>query len=180
MIIHFNGMPGVGKFTVAKLLAEKLNARLIDNHLLLDLVLTLCERRSAEYFSLIRRFTDVILDEISTKPDGIFIFTNALAAEFAEDRERFEQLSRFASEKNIPFVQVLLSCSLAENKRRIISENRKLKGKLMKAGELDEIYKNYSIYHPPTEFALQIDTTHLSAEGVSEQIKEYLEKVSLM
>lgn len=30
MIIHFNGMPGVGKLTIARILAEKLDATLID------------------------------------------------------------------------------------------------------------------------------------------------------
>jgi shikimate kinase len=176
MIIHFNGMPGVGKFTVAKLLAEKLNVRLIDNHRLIDLVLSLCDRGSAEYLNLIEKFTEVILDEISTKPDQIFIFTNALAAELAEDRERFEQISQFASQNNIPFVQVLLFCDLEENKRRVVSENRKTKSKLMNANELEKLYQNYTIYHPTAKFALTIETTDLSAEMVSEQIQTFIEQ----
>ena len=178
MIIHLNGMPGVGKFTVAKLLAEKLNARLIDNHLLIDLVLNLCERGSTEYFVLIGKFTDVILAEIAKECDRTFIFTNALSAEFEEDRQRFEQIRQFASKKTIPFVQVLLTCDLAENKRRIMSENRHLKGKLTNTNELDNLYKNHSIYHPPTTLNLKIDTTSLSATEVSGQFNDYIEKIS--
>lgn len=177
MIIHINGMPGVGKLTVAKLLAAQLNARLIDNHLVIDLVLSLCERGSEDYVVLIQKFTGVILNEIAEKSDQLYIFTNALAAESAKDMERLDQIRLFASKNKIPFVQVLLSCDLAENRRRVASENRKLKGKLMNEDELEALHKNYSIYHPPTELNLKIDTTSLSANDVSEQIRNYIRKI---
>ena len=179
MIIHLNGMIGVGKLTVAKLLSAKLNSRLIDKHLVIDLVTTICERGSSSYFALLKKFTEVILEEIAERREDIFIFTNALSAELEEDRERFDYLSRFSKRENIPFVQVLLTCDLEENKRRIVSDDRKTKGKLMNPFELEEICRNYSIYHPPNEFALKINTTNLSAEEVSEQIKNYIEKISM-
>lgn len=169
MIIHINGMPGVGKFTVAKLLAEKLNARLIDNHLLIDLVLTICERGSAKYISMLKKLMDVVLEQIAENPNQTFIFTNALAAEFAEDKERFDQIRCFAEKHEIPFVQILLNCDLGENKKRIVSENREAKGKLIDADELEKLQK-YTIYHPPTEFSFEIDSTNLSAKIVAEKI----------
>lgn len=177
MIVHLNGMPGVGKFTVANLLAEKLNARLIDNHLVIDLVLAVCERGSPHYSSMIKRINDVILEQIAETPDKTFIFTNALATEISGDRERFEQFSQFTKNKNLPFVQIFLDCDLEENKKRIISENRKLKGKLLDPNEIETLRKNYTIYHPPTEYELAIETTHLSPEDVSEQIKVFVEKI---
>ncbi|HMS39005.1 MAG TPA: AAA family ATPase [Pyrinomonadaceae bacterium] len=179
MIVHINGMPGVGKLTVAKTLATKLNFRLIDNHLLIDLVTTVWKHGSAEYLSMLKKITGVVLEEIAKKPNEIFIFTNALSAELEEDRERFDRLSGFAKDKNIPFVQIFLDCDLEENQRRIVSEERKTKGKLMNADELEEIHKNYTIYHPPTKFALIINITNLSAEEVSGQIESYVEKISM-
>lgn len=177
MIIHLNGMIGVGKLTVAKLLSANLNARLIDNHLLIDLVTACCERGSSDYFLMLKKLSDVVLAQIEKTPDEIFIFTNALSAELEDDRERLEYLSQFSKNRNIPFVQVLLNCDLEENKRRIISEERRTKGKLMNVDELEDICQNYTMYHPPTEFALAIDTTNLSAEEVSGQIKSYIEKI---
>lgn len=178
MFIHINGMPGVGKLTAAKLLAEKLGARLIDNHLVIDLVLSLCERGSPEYLSLIQKFMAVILEEIATKPDHTFIFTNALAAEMAEDRNRVERLRDFAQHNNMSFVQVFLKCELKENQRRIVSESRQSKGKMMDADELKDIYQSFTIYHPPAEFSLTIDTTSLSPDEVSAEIKNYLETIN--
>lgn len=174
MIIHINGMPGVGKFTVAKLLAEKLNARLIDNHLLIDLVLTICKRGSEEYISLIKKMMSVILEQIAETPDQTFIFTNALAEKAEGDKERFHQIQHFAENSKIPFVQILLKCDLEENKRRLVSEERKIKCKLMDADELQNLQK-YTIYHPPTELAFEIDTTRLSAQNVAEKINDFLD-----
>lgn len=167
-------MPGVGKRTVAEILAKKINARLIDNHLPIDLVLAICERGSAEYLSMLQRIMNIVLEQIAETPDQIFIFTNALSAEHAEDRGRFEQIRSFAETNKIPFVQILLKCDLEENKRRIVSENRKTKGKLMDADELEKLQK-YTIYYPPTAFAFEIDTTNLSAEVAAEKIKTYID-----
>jgi thymidylate kinase len=174
MIIHFNGMPGVGKLTIAKILAKKINARLIDNHLPIDLVLAVCERGSAKSIEMIQKIVAVILEQIAEMPDQIFIFTNALAADYDGDKERFDQIRRFAENNKIPFVQILLKCDLEENKRRIVSENRQSKGKLMDADELEKLQK-YTIYHPPSEFAFELDTTNLSPEAAAEEIKNFLD-----
>ena len=174
MIIHFNGMPGVGKRTVAEILANKINARLIDNHLLIDLVLAICERGSVEYISILKEIMAVVLEQIAQTSDQTFIFTNALAAESKGDRERFDQIHLFAENHKIPFVQILIKCNLEENKRRIVSENRKTKGKLMDVDELEKLQK-YTIYHPLTEFAFEIDTTNLSAAVAAEEIRNFLD-----
>ncbi len=41
MIIHFNGWPGVGKYTVAKIVANRLGLRFLDNHTLLNIAIAL-------------------------------------------------------------------------------------------------------------------------------------------
>jgi len=178
MIIHLNGMPGVGKMTVAKILAGRINARLIDNHLLIDLVTSVCERQNPNYQVMIKRIMKVVLEQVAETPDEIFIFTNALAAESRNDRERFEQIRRAAEKRKTPFVQISLTCELEENKRRIVSENRRLKGKLMNPDDLDGLYKRYTIYHPPAEHRLTIETTGVPAETVSDEIRDYIEKIS--
>lgn len=178
MIIHINGMPGVGKLTVARLTAEKLNARLVDNHLAINLAVSICERGSVEYFYFLVRLTDVILEQILKNPRQTYIFTNALTTELPEDKKRLDGLREFAENNQITFVQILIECNLAENKRRIVSASRNLQGKLSDAEDLDEIYKNYTVYHPPCEFALTLDTTNRSAQETATEIVKFVENLS--
>lgn len=176
MIIHINGMPGVGKKTIAEILAKKINARLIDNHLLIDLVLAICERGSPNYNSNIQKLMNVILGQIAETPNQIFIFTNALAEESESDKSRFNQIRSFAENQNIPFIQILINCELEENKRRIVSEDRKSKSKLMNADELEKLWK-YTIYHPSNEFSFELDSTHFSPEMSAENIKDFIDSI---
>ena len=51
-IIHINGWPGTGKLTVGRLLAERLGARLVDNHTLLNPAEALFSRSDPLHASL--------------------------------------------------------------------------------------------------------------------------------
>ncbi len=178
IIIHLNGMPGVGKLTTANILAKSIKARLLDNHLLIDTVVSVCDRGSADYQKLLKEMMSVILHHIRNNSDQVYIFTNALSAEHKEDRERFDQIRLFAEINDIPFVQILLSCDLETNKQRIGSEGRNLKGKLTNPDELEKL-KDYTIYHPMTRYAFTIDTTSLSADETATKIQEYFKGLSL-
>ena len=176
VIIHLNGMPGVGKLTVAGILAKRIGARLVDNHLLIDPVVAICDRGSSDYQKLLKKMVNVVLQHIRNCSEQVFIFTNALSAEYKEDRARLDQIRLFAENKNIPFIQILLRSDLETNKQRISSEARSLKGKLTNPEELEKL-KQYTIYHPQTEYALEIDTTTLSADETAAKIQEYFSRL---
>jgi thymidylate kinase len=175
MIIHFNGHGGVGKLTVAKILAAKLDAKLIDNHVVLDLVVSSVGRGGPKYLSMISKLMNVVFDEIAplTKEKS-FIFTNCLVSDYAEDQGRLDGIANFASQNQIPFVQILLECSLEENKKRITFENRKTKGKLMDPDILEKYYTSLVMYHPDKKHALRIDTTDKTPETVADEIYKYI------
>ena len=174
MIIHLNGMPGVGKFTVAKELRKALNGFLIDNHVSIDVALAVSDRGSPDYFEMIDKVMDIILERINAAPTESYIFTNCLSAEHQEDRDRFEKISNFAEIRKISFVQVLLECDLEENKRRIATDDRKSKGKLLDPDELIPLREKYTIYDPPGKHSLKIDTTFQKPLDVSAIIEKYL------
>ncbi|KAL8860484.1 MAG: hypothetical protein Q9178_003143 [Gyalolechia marmorata] len=51
--VYINGYPGVGKYTIAKELAQMLpNAKLLDNHLFIDPVAAVYDRSMPEYQGL--------------------------------------------------------------------------------------------------------------------------------
>ena len=49
MIIHINGWPGLGKLTVARIVAERLCAHLVDNHVILNPALAIADHGSAAF-----------------------------------------------------------------------------------------------------------------------------------
>jgi broad-specificity NMP kinase len=178
MIVHLNGMPGVGKLTIAKILADKLSARLIDNHSLIDVVTRMYERGSEAYLTEMERMRRKIYEEIEQSSKAVcYIFTNALSDERPEDRMILDTLAHCAIESDHVFVQVLLVCDLEENKKRLVAESRKGTGKLMDTNQLETLQSDYSLYHPEGAHRLIIDNTGISAQAAAEQIIRYIRQV---
>lgn len=180
MIIHICGMPGVGKLTIAKHLKTLMSARLIDNHLLVDLVVNICDR-DEDYIPLLQQITAACFAKLAQRrKDSCIIFTNALAAELPEDVERFNAVQELAAIMEYPFVPVLITCARDENARRIVSEDRALKTKPRDPALLDQLRSQYTIvhdqYHPN---ALTLDNTNLDAYSAAKMIADHCTKRKL-
>jgi hypothetical protein len=182
VIVHLNGMPGVGKYTVAKRLREIIPARLIDNHLIIDLVESICGGRSSDYTRMLAAISEVVYSLIAqTSADEIILFTNALASGVPEDEARLGAVKELARRMHTPFVPILLTCEAAENERRLLMPDRSAKGKLMDARNLRELIVKYQIAHYPQHpNALQIDTSTLSAEQAANKIVEHLKSCTAL
>lgn len=182
MIIHINGFPGVGKLTVAQLLAERLNARLIDNHSLINAARVPWEHGTDEYIELLRRIAAEVYADLAKQPkDEIQIFTNALANEYAPDPSRFKAIQELAARRGVPFVPVLLECDYDENVKRLCVESRADKQKLRDVDVLKDIYANYTRLHPddhPNQ--LRIDTTANAPEKTADAILAFLAEKDLV
>jgi predicted kinase len=177
MIVHLNGMPGAGKLTVARRLAAMLPARLIDNHLVIDLVTAVCDRKPPQYGQMISAVTAVVYDFVarSCRAEEIVIFTNALAKDVPEDEARLAAVRSLAARMGSAFVPVLLSCDAAENERRLQMPDRISKGKLANVDDLRQLIARYQIAHDSGHpNALEIDTTHLTADETAARIAAHL------
>lgn len=179
MIIHICGMPGVGKLTIAKHLKKIMSARLIDNHLLIDLAESICGR-DEDYIPFLNELTALSFSKLKDrKKDKCIIFTNALAAELPEDIERLENVRSLANSMKAPFIPVLITCTKEENNKRLTSEDRSLKGKLRNTEVLNDILSKYTPAHYPDHpNALIIDNTRLDALSAAKIIAEHCAKHS--
>lgn len=179
MIIHINGMPGVGKLTVAQLLASNLPGQLIDNHRLIDAATTCSDHGSINYIRVLKNITDIVFAELRTYKIGQpLILTNALADQCPEDVDRYNRCKQLAELRGEKFVAVLLTCSTDTNITRLQNPSRALKGKLTRVDRLLELKELYSIYHPENEtHKLQIDSTDLSPEETSRIIQNEVERL---
>lgn len=178
MLIHINGMPGVGKLTVGRMLAEKFGMHLVDNHSLINASYAAGFPHGSEgYLRSLLGITKVVYSELASNRDvQHIIMTNCLAYEYAPDPERFSAIEKLASDRKECFIPILLSCSQEENRRRIISPERKSKQKLMNPDAVESFHQKYTMIHPinhPNQ--LEINTSDLSIEQTFDRISNHVQ-----
>ena len=80
MIISINGWPGTGKLTVALELADRINARLLDNHSIFNVAIALTDYGTPAYYDAARAVRDIAFKQVLTLEPGIsVILTNVIA-----------------------------------------------------------------------------------------------------
>lgn len=181
MIIHICGMPGVGKLTIARHLENLMSARLIDNHLFVDLAESICDR-DEDYLPFLNDITALAFSRLSTrKKDKCIIFTNALAAELQEDIERLNNVRLLAVSMECAFIPVLVTCKHDENVKRLVAEDRAIKNKLRKTEILNDILARYTPAHLAEHpNALTIDNTNLDAAAAAQLIADHSKNCFVM
>lgn len=135
-IIHINGHPGVGKYTIAKRLTELFpHLKLVHNKLFIDLTSALVPWESEDYRkvwgTLYAASFDTIQDSDETFDLG-YIFTNF----FPNNEDGRISMREYIHEAATPvdrqreFTAFTLICEEQENVRRLISPERQQSGKL--------------------------------------------------
>ena len=180
MIIHLNGWPGSGKLTVAREVALKLGARLLDNHTLHDVAGRLCDRYTREYWELYYQVRDVAYKRVRALPSHeVIVMTNALARESDREREAWAAVKALAQDRDVPLVAVTLQCSLDENVRRIASESRRHR-KLTDPAPLIEWRSTMTLLTDDSVRSLTIDNTNRSPDQVATEIVGFVRKNKLL
>ena len=178
MIVHLNGWPGVGKLTVARVVAHKLGARLLDNHTLHDLAGRLCERGTDEDWRLYHQVRNIAYGKIRTLPSReVIVLTNALLSESDREVEAWNAVKDLARERSDLLVEVTLDCSLEENVRRLRSEERRHR-QLIDPEPLIEWRSKYTLLSDATVFSLEIDNSDLDPDQVADESVAFVETVN--
>ena len=168
------GHPGVGKLTVAELLRERLAARLLDNHSVYNIALSLTEFKSEIYFDTIRAVREIAYDRIADLPRDIpVILTNAHFQGSTWGDGSWDRVASLARDREVPLLIVALRCSKPEIERRIQGQSRQGK---RKPRSLD-VFPSGSASRPIIdrgEHVLHLDTTSLSAESAAERIEAWV------
>lgn len=170
MIVHLNGWPGVGKFTVGKALAERLGARLIHNHLLHDVAIVCAGFQDADRWPLYEAVREAAYAALARRPASeVFVMTNALCVNSARERAAWHHVVDLAMKRNVPLIPIVLSAEFEENARRIGSAERS-GYKLADAEVLRAFMQIDSIQRPNVPELLELDVTNLSAEEAAEAL----------
>lgn len=184
VVICLVGFPGVGKLTIARVLAPMIDATIVDNHWINDPILRLLPKTDARpvpdaVWSEIAKVRGAVLETIAAfAPSGAnFIFTYAGANEDPADRTAFEEYRDVAVRRAARFVAVRLTCSEDELVRRIQSPERRGR-KLMDPAEASDNVRNYSPLDPRVPESLSLDVTRLTAEAAASLIFDHINRTS--
>ena len=108
-VVHICGWPGCGKRTIGRIVAARMGARLIDNHLVLNPASALFERGTPERSRLRERMRAVIHEAALDLPTDIpLVLTDALASSDADHPVATSTLA-FARAREAVLVPVVLN-----------------------------------------------------------------------
>ncbi|SCB38920.1 AAA family ATPase [Rhizobium hainanense] len=127
MIIHLNGWPGVGKYTVGKIVAERLRARFLDNHTLLNIAIALTDRGTPEYYELATKTRNLAFEAILRLPSSEpVVMTGVVASGGSHDFliDNWKAILSLAERRERGVYSIVLTCSEDENARRMSNEDR--------------------------------------------------------
>jgi hypothetical protein len=176
MLIHLNGFPGVGKLTIGKLLCDRLQGRLLDNHSVYNVAFALTEFKSPEFYDAVRAVQTIAYERAAQLPREIpLILTNAHFEDSTWGNECWDAAIDLARRRGSALYVVILSCNdLDEHDRRIRSPDRALKRKPQDPA----IYTGRQSGRRPIDrggdHLLHLDVTALRAEDSADRIVQWI------
>ncbi|MCU4180537.1 AAA family ATPase [Bosea sp. BH3] len=161
-IVHINGWPGTGKLTIARELARLLDARLLDNHSILDPAHALFDRRDPLHHSLRRSLRAAVFDHLRRmQPQTALLFTDALS-EDAHDVAVFDEYRQLAGDRAAPLVAVVLDIDAERNLERLTAVGRSERHKLTNPKILAALRANHRLLRATGLPLVELDVSELS------------------
>ena len=175
------GFPGVGKLTIATEMVTLLRAsghevRLVDNHLVSNPIFGLIEQDG------LTPLPTVVWERVGEVRDAIyrtianlsprnwnFIFTNVLFDD-PDDVAWMYRLADLAQTRGNRFRPTMVTCSAAENERRVVSPERRNRMKSVSVNDLRLQRNSQKLPRPPDLNVVDIDATTRNPRELAESI----------
>jgi hypothetical protein len=172
-LIFLHGLPGVGKLTVARELAELTGFKLFHNHLTVDLALSIFEFGSPPFVALREKvWLEAFTQAVDARLPGLiftFAFERTVSGTFIQN------VRRTVESDGGEVIFVKLECSPEELERRLTNPTRKPFGKLTSLEQFHELNDAGAFVHPEVpEDRMGLDTTHLTASEAASRIADKL------
>lgn len=177
-LVIIYGPPAVGKLTVAQALAKLTGFKLIHNHLIGDLVVSLFDRGSSQANKLNQQIRTLAYKSAAENKLNGVITTFVYHHDQSEREKRCINEYKSTVQKHSGEVfLVRLSCDMERLRQRVASPSRLKAIKISSVEKLEQELKNQSL---TDEIAvdgvksLHIDNTDVAPENAAQMIKSYL------
>jgi len=184
-IVYLIGFPGVGKYSAAKeLLKLQPNFRIVDNHLINNLIFTLIEKDDTspipeDVRTNILKIWDIVFDTLTNIADANhnFVLTNVLLESKKRDHEFYHKVRNMAEQRQALFVPIRLLCQNNELERRIVNPERKERHKLTNLERARDIIENDSLLNIAHPNLLNLETTGMTSIQVAQKVMNYVQGI---
>jgi len=183
-IVYLLGHYGVGKLTVAKAICAATGARLVDNHLINNVVFSLIEADGKtelpdavwDATEAIWKVAFSVLEQLAP-PRWSYVLTSSLIDD-PIDRRWFDRAALMAERRNATFLPVVLTCDEAEHARRIPTPERAANYKHTEVAS--GLARRHNVRLLPIDHPnrMTLDTTHLSPTEAAAQIIAAAERLA--
>ena len=183
-VYYLIGPPGVGKYTVGKIIAARTGAKLVDNHYAINPIFALIEQDGRTplpdpLWQQVGKVRSAVLETIAafSPRDWSFVFTHA-ASNHPSDAGTCREILSAADRRGARVIVARLHCAPDELARRVLSPERRLRMKEM-AADAARMNAVAPPFDPGVPDIVDIDTTARTAEQVADIVIEAAERLAL-
>lgn len=181
VFVYLVGPPGVGKFTVASILADRLPAVLVDNHYWINPILRLIQQDGitplpAETWLRVAEVRSAVLQTIGALSplDWNFVFTHAFVND-PRDYDFANDVFRVAERRQSDVVIVRLTCTAEVLEKRVQMPERRAQLK-----EIDPVAARVNAASPlfdgGSRKTITLDTSNLDVKSTVELVLQEILK----
>lgn len=178
VMVYLVGPPGVGKYTVGKLVAERIQAKLLDNHFWSNPIFEVVEPDGRPFPAGVwDRANDVrsaVLETVALfgPVDRNYVFTHAVSDPGGHpiDWVIAGQLLWVAERRQARLLVVRLSCGEKQLRERISSETRRQRFKMTDAAKAESL-ASLGLFPINHDWILDLETSGLSAADTADRIE---------
>jgi predicted kinase len=181
--VYLIGFAGAGKLTIARAVAEQVDAIVVDNHWINNPIFGLIDpdgktKLPEEVWTQVWRVHEAVMETIATlaKPGRNFVFTHEGIEGEPYDRNKFEAIRSAAERRQARLIPVRLVCEAEELARRIQSPGRAAMFKSTNAANARTRGARETVFDPKTLETLTLDVTHRSASDSAAAIIAHIRR----
>ena len=167
-LLFLHGAPAAGKLTVAKALLRIAPGRLMDNHVAIDLALTIFDFGAPGFWELVHDVRRSAMNAAAEHRVPLLVTTFCYAE--PEDREQFGQIEAIVQRHGGKLLPVFLHCSREEALRRVGHPDRVARRKISSGEHLIRELDRYDLTAVPRSDCLRLDTSINAADVTARKI----------
>jgi hypothetical protein len=182
-MIYLIGFAGVGKYTIAKAIAEMMAGtlepcKIVDNHYVLNPIFNLIAQDGVtplptqvwDAAMQVRLAVLATIEHVSPR-DWNFVFTNELTEDSdGSNLMLYSQILKVAEARGARFVPVRLWCDLEEHLSRVVRPERRERMKGVDPNEARDKHANHKLFMPDHANTLTLNVSNLMPNVAAQTI----------